>query len=140
VAHQLLSGHAFCDYDHAIFKPPHAGADVGWHQDLVFAPERESVPEVHIWLALQDVDETNGCMRFIPTGGRTGLVPHHRRGHSPRAHARVAEGVDEATAVSCPLAAGMATVHTPATLHSTGPNTSDHVRAAWILHFVDKGL
>ena len=138
LAHQLLSGRAFCNFDHAIFKPP-SGNDttVHWHQDLAYAPERELADEVHIWLALQDVDEANGCMRYVPTGGRAGLVPHHRG--SALTHALVADEVDIDTAVSCPLSAGMATVHRPATLHSTGPNTTDRIRVAWILHFVDNG-
>jgi phytanoyl-CoA dioxygenase PhyH len=137
LAHQLLSGRAFCNYDHAIFKPPNGDTTVHWHQDLAYAPELERSDEVHIWLALQDVDEANGCMRYIPTAAGSRLLPHQQRG--PSAHSLVTDHVDTSTAVSCPLAAGMATVHRPATPHSTGPNTTDEARAAWILHFVDNG-
>ena len=138
LAQQLLSGRAVCNFDHAIFKPPRGDTAVHWHQDVAYAPETEFADEVHIWLALQDVDEANGCMRFVPTGGHQPLLSHRPRGGSPSAHALVAEHVDATTAVSCPLGAGMATVHKPATLHSTAPNTTDEVRAAWILHFVDE--
>ena len=139
LAHQLLSGRAVCNFDHAIFKPPRGDTAVHWHQDVAYAPDTEFADEVHIWLALQDVDEANGCMRFVPTGGHQPLLAHRPRGGSATAHALVAEHVDATAAVSCPLGAGMATVHKPATLHSTAPNTTDDVRAAWILHFSEMG-
>ncbi len=144
LAHQLLSNRAFCNYDHAIYKPPDNkpsanNTTVGWHQDLAYAPELESSDEVHLWLALQDVTEAHGCMQFAPGSNRLGLLPHRPRGHSPQAHALVTDCVDPTTAVTCPLGAGMAVVHQPGTLHTTGPNRTDEVRASWILHFVDNG-
>jgi hypothetical protein len=139
LAHRLLSAPAVCTYDHAIYKPPsRADNTVDWHQDVVYAPSGEVKDEVHIWLALQDVDETNGCMRYLPTPAGTGLRAHHRRARN--AHAMVLDEVDTELAVACPIKAGMATAHLPATPHATGPNTSDQTRVAWALHFrVDGG-
>jgi len=138
VANQLLSGRALCSYDHAIYKPPsHADTSVHWHQDLVYAPPGVHKNEVHLWLALQDVDETNGCMRYVPAPAGTEFLPHHRRAEN--AHAMVLDEVDTASAVACPMRAGMATVHLPTTPHATGPNASDQMRVAWIFHFEDDG-
>ncbi|HXY94153.1 MAG TPA: phytanoyl-CoA dioxygenase family protein [Acidimicrobiia bacterium] len=133
LARQLLSDRAYCTFDHAICKPPHNDTAIEWHQDLATSPHLAGCNAVHVWLALQDVTEANGCMHFIPHDERLGLLPHRRR--SASAHALVAEGVDSSTAVACPLGAGMATVHKLTTLHYTSPNTTDQPRLAWITHF-----
>jgi ectoine hydroxylase-related dioxygenase (phytanoyl-CoA dioxygenase family) len=135
LASQLLSDRPHHVFDHAICKPPHNGVAVEWHQDLATSPHLGDREAVHIWLPLQDVSESNGCMHFIPDDGR-GLLPHHRR--TPLAHALVADGVDAGAAVACPLRAGMVTLHRLTTLHATSPNRSDQPRMAWILHFHDR--
>jgi hypothetical protein len=121
-------------FDHAICKPPGDDTEIGWHQDQAYVPGPAD-RAVHFWVPLQDVDERNGCMEFMPGSHRAGGVAHQRRGHRDESHALVAEGVDGARGVSCPLRAGMATVHLPATLHRTGPNRSSGERLAWILQF-----
>jgi hypothetical protein len=138
LARRILGKRAECVFDHAILKPPHNGASTGWHQDLAYNPGLAGRAEVHIRLALQDIDEEGGCMRYIPEAGRHDLLPHHPRGGSARAHARVIAGVDEAAAVTCPVAAGMVTVHRLTTVHSAGANTTDVPRLAWILHFWER--
>ena len=133
LARQLLNGDVNCSFDHAICKPPHSDTAIEWHQDLASSPALAGREAVHIWLALQDVTEANGCMQFVPDDGRRGLLPNRRRDSSE--HVLVAEGVDSSNAVACPLGAGMATAHRLTTLHSTAPNTTDEPRLAWITHF-----
>lgn len=133
VATQLLGTAVRCTYDHVIYKPPHNQAATDWHQDLAY----EGVPKhgtVHLWMPLQDVAVANGCMQFIPYSHRGGLARHEHRASDPTAHALHVD-VDQANAVACPLPAGGVTVHTPTTLHYTGPNDTDEVRRAWVLHF-----
>jgi ectoine hydroxylase-related dioxygenase (phytanoyl-CoA dioxygenase family) len=88
-----------------------------------------------VWIPLQDVSLEMGCMEFIPGSHLGPVLPHHPRGHDAAAHMMVADGVDPASAVACPLRAGGATIHTPRTLHRTGPNRSEHPRLAWIVEF-----
>ncbi|MBK9180310.1 MAG: phytanoyl-CoA dioxygenase family protein [Acidimicrobiales bacterium] len=144
VAAGLLGGSARLSFSHAIYKPPHTATATGWHQDLAFNPEYCETgripPAVHVWLPLQDATERNGCMLFVPGSHAGPLVEHHRRGHDPRADALVTDEVDPATAVAAPVHAGGLTVHHPATLHASGPNVTDLVRRAWILHFEPGGL
>lgn len=135
LAAELLGNKVKCSFSHAINKPSHTGAAREWHQDLADAPHLAGVDAVHIWFALQDVNEANGCMRFIPDDEHSRLLPHRQRGGSSLAHALVADGVDRTRAIACPLQGGMATVHRPMTLHSTGPNTTHEPRLAWIMHF-----
>ncbi|MFT3852378.1 MAG: phytanoyl-CoA dioxygenase family protein [Ilumatobacteraceae bacterium] len=115
-------------FDHAIFKPALTGGSTRWHQDVFFDPQHDC-PMATVWVALVNVDEHNGCMNFIPGSHRGPVYPHEAIGD----HGRHAVGFDDSPAVSCPLPAGGVTVHQARTLHMTGPNNSDDVRAAWIL-------
>ena len=133
LASELLGEPTQSWFDHAISKPPGSETDVGWHQDRAYVSDETRA--VHIWLPLQDVDEHNGCMQFVPGSHRGGVMPHRHRGNRAGAHALVIDDVDETGAVSCPLRAGMATAHLPTTVHRTGPNWSDTPRTAWILQF-----
>ena len=40
---------------------------------------------------------------------------------------------------ACPLQAGMVSMHRATTLHSSGPDTTEEPRVAWILRFRDPG-
>jgi hypothetical protein len=134
LAEQLLGECPRMSFDHAICKPPGDDTEIGWHQDQAYwgaQPARA----VHIWVPLQDVDERNGCMEFIPGSHRAGNLVHHRRGHGDQSHSLVADDVDSERRVTCPLRAGMATVHLPPTLHRTGTNRSGDKRLAWTLQF-----
>ncbi len=131
----LLGARAHHVFDHAIYKPAHNDAATSWHQDAVYLPEGPVLrPAVHIWLPLQDATLENGCMHFIG-GSHREVVGHHRRNHDPRTSVLETDHVDPTQAVACPIPVGGVTLHTPGTLHYTGPNRSDGVRRAWILHF-----
>lgn len=48
-----------------LFKQPHVGAEVGWHQDATFL--RTDPPSVTgFWIALDDADRDNGCLVALP--------------------------------------------------------------------------
>src|SRR6201999_3644631 len=107
-----------------------------------YSHEPMPLRSAHFWIPLQAATENNGCMWFIPGSNRGPKLPHHlvnRRvdgANRPTAGGTMAvDTVDPSTAVSCPLAAGGATVHHPLTLHYTGANQSDQYRKVWILHF-----
>jgi hypothetical protein len=135
LAAQLTGRSAWYCFDHAIYKQPFNHSDTPWHQDQAYTGHRASLHTLHFWTPLQDVDERNGCMNFIPGSHEEGLRAHHRRDHQPEAHALMVDLVDTAKAVCCPLRVGGLTIHTPFTLHYSGPNDTAEVRRAWILHF-----
>ena len=54
---------------HYISKPPRSGKPVLWHQDGSFWP-LEPMSVVSLWLAVDDSNETNGCMKVIPGSHR----------------------------------------------------------------------
>jgi len=122
-------------YDHAILKPPHNACATPWHQDEAYAARRAAQGTVHFWIPMQEVPVEMGCMHYVPGSHRGPVWPHRPRGGTVDAHALEAVGVDESTAVACPVGAGDATVHSPRTLHYSGPNTTGYPRLAWILEF-----
>lgn len=134
VARQLLGNDAVAMGNHAINKPAHDGAPTPWHQDEAYWDPNFDHTAISIWVALQDVDESNGCMVFAPGSHRNDVQPH--RLIHPDAHGlRIVDDADPAGAVPCPLSAGGATVHTGRTLHFAGANHSDRPRRAVVFAF-----
>ncbi|GHI86598.1 phytanoyl-CoA dioxygenase family protein [Streptomyces xanthophaeus] len=110
-----------------ISKAP-GGPDFQWHQDWggVFAPGDEYGLEPPLsftfWIAISEVSEENGCLRFVP--GTRAVLPA-----APGAGRRatlLADGnaVDPSVPVPVPLRPGQCVVFTDRALHASGPNLS----------------
>lgn len=137
-----------------IYKPGGHPHETPWHQDMAYAGmpftraglvwPNDAVAQ--FWLALDDVDETMGCMEFVPGAHRQPMPEHHVAGGDPTDDGRLLAIVDPAAhldlsrAVKCPLAAGSATVHGYATPHYTGPNRSARGRRAYIFSFTNEEM
>ena len=129
LAVQLLGDDGVPEFNHAINKPPRDGAPTPWHQDEAYWDPRADHTAISVWVPLQDVDESNGCMAFVPGSHRQPVLPH--RLIHPDAHGlRLADDTEPAGAVVCPIPAGSATVHAGRTLHYAGPNRTDRPRRA----------
>ena len=135
VAKQLLGSRAKHVYDIAITKPPGSHAETPWHQDAAFITETDYFESIVVWMPLQPVDQTNGCMSFIP-GSHRGPIHTHRSPHGDnRINGLEALDVDRSKAVACPLPAGGATFHHFRTLHGAGGNYSASSRRALTFGF-----
>jgi hypothetical protein len=137
IAKQLLGPKAYGTFEHAILKPAEIGAPTPWHQDEAFAFDyAPGYNQISIWMPLQPVDTSSGCLHFLP-GSQSGRVLRHASpNNDPRIHALVCvDEFDETKAVACPLPAGGCTIHHCRTLHRTGANTSPNPRRAYILVF-----
>lgn len=132
-----------------IYKPGGHDKDTPWHMDMSYTHMPALWAGAHVpnnlnityWLALDDVDETMGCMEFIP-GVQNNPMPEHfvasgEANEDTRLLAiRDPESVlDLSTAVKCPIPAGSATVHGYSVPHFTGPNRSTRQRRAYIFSF-----
>jgi hypothetical protein len=138
-----------------IYKEPGQTAETPWHQDFAYAQmpftaAGSNIPydeSVQFWVPLDDVDEDNGCMHFLPGGHLDPLHQHFVAGGAPDDPGRLLairdpeRTLDLSKAVACPLPAGGATVHSFGTPHFTGGNrTSDRRRRAYIFNISRKGL
>lgn len=139
IGRALLGPTAELVWEFAILKPPGIGAPTPWHQDeasfTLGTPYRTAVS---VWIPLQDTDEANGCMLYVPGSQREPLLPHASVDGIGRAHALHAVGVDASRAVPVPLRAGDAVLHHSRTLHAAGPNRSAAPRRALTLEFAVK--
>jgi ectoine hydroxylase-related dioxygenase (phytanoyl-CoA dioxygenase family) len=136
IARQLLGDDIEYMGDHAILKPARHGAATPWHQDEAYWNPAIEYRALSVWLPLQDVNEENGCMQFIPGTHKTDILPHQPINNDPRIHGlEVTAEVDISQPAICPLPAGGATFHPSRTLHYTAPNNSDAPRRALIMMF-----
>lgn len=123
-------------------KEPGSAKTVSWHQDITYWGMGETDDEVTAWVALSDVSEEAGCMRFIPGSHRGGIAGHEdtfdpdnllSRGQS------IAD-VDEARAVAGPLKPGEMSLHHGRCFHASGANRSADRRIGLAIRYVTPGV
>jgi ectoine hydroxylase-related dioxygenase (phytanoyl-CoA dioxygenase family) len=130
----LLSTHVFCKY------PDKDGKSfVAWHQDITYWGLEP--PEAHTaWIAIDDSDIENGCMRVIPESHTTGIAPHaksEKAGNLLSINQEIPdEHVDDSTAIDLILDAGQMSVHDGSLYHASMPNTSDRRRCGLTVRFI----
>jgi len=142
-------------FDMLIYKEPGQLTETPWHQDfsysqMPYAAAGCAVPVdevVQFWLALDDVDQENGCMHFVPGAHRRPLLEHYVASGEPDYSQRLLAirepdaALELERAVACPLRAGGATVHNYGTPHFTSGNrTPDRPRRAYIFNFSSRPL
>lgn len=138
LARRLLGPDATLSFDHGILKRAGHAAATPWHQDEAhYHDPRFRVEQISFWLPLTDVDEHNGCMRYVPGSHLEPLLPHQALGNDRRVHALEvpARYINEGMAQSVPLAAGGCVLHTGLTLHASTPNSDQEDRLAYVLVF-----
>ena len=127
----LWGGQLFC-------KPAGTGLEVPWHQDGQYWPIRP-LATCSLWLAIDDVNVANGCMRVIPGSHQNGeLFPHRDDARKDLVLNQVTEEAyfDEATAKDDELAAGEFSLHDVFLVHGSQPNRSGQRRAGYVLRFM----
>lgn len=126
-------------HDHALIKPPFDGAPTPWHQDFPYWPMKEP-GALSCWLALDDVDESNGCMSFVPGTHRLGALAPVSLTH-PSSLFKVA-GLDRRKhrPKIVRLKAGSCTFHDGNTFHHAGPNRSAKPRRALAIIYMPAGV
>ena len=121
-----------------IFKQPHIGGEVRWHQDATYF-ETEPISVTTLWFALEHADRTNGCLWVQRGGHRT---PLRERFVVDDAGSRL-ERIDATPWPSNDIAepveveAGTLVVLHGKLPHYSAPNRSSSSRHAYTLHFVD---
>jgi hypothetical protein len=108
-------------------KEPGSGSATGIHQDPTFVDDERYV-SANVWVALQDIDSTNGNLFFVKGSNRvsnclrvTPTSPVYYRSFSDKLRDM---------AVEVPLKAGEAVIFNNATIHGATDNTKDQPRLA----------
>lgn len=111
-------------------KPPVFGKPTPAHQDG-FYDKIEPIEMVNMWLALDPVDEQNGCVRYVAGSHQRGLREHARTNTLGFSQGLVDYGPeDEANEVAICATPGDMLAHHGLTIHRADGNTSDRSRRA----------
>lgn len=106
-------------------KPPQVGLPTPPHQDGYYFM-LEPNEAVTMWLALEDVDAENGCVRYVRRSHLQGLRPHGRTQTLGFSQGMLDFGTDEdlQNEVAYPAQPGDLLVHHALTVHRADGNTS----------------
>ncbi len=111
-------------------KPPRIGAATPPHQDgYYFMIEPNEA--LTMWVALDDIDEENGCIRYVRGSHRKGLRPHAKSGVLGFSQGITDYGPDDRSAEMPMLSRpGDMHIHHSLTIHRADPNRADRPRRA----------
>lgn len=137
IAQVFLGTDIACFTSHYISKPPHDGQAVLWHQDGAYW-NLQPMEALTIWLAVDDSDCDNGCLRMIPrshTGAMRAVV---KRDDVPNMLFSSVDPchVDESDAVDIQLKAGDVSVHHPLIVHGSEANRSARRRCGLDIGYI----
>ncbi len=121
---------------HFFCKMPGDGRAVAWHQDASYWPLTPS-HAVTVWLAIDDADLDNGCMKFIAGSHHSGHLTYRKS--TPEEHNVLDQTVENAeqygTIVVDDLKAGQASIHNDLLLHGSDANMSTRRRCGLTLRY-----
>lgn len=121
---------------HFFCKMPHDGKAVAWHQDASYWPLTPT-KAVTVWLAIDDADRENACMRFIGGSHHFGHMTYRPSDSSE--HNVLNQTIDNPeqyghTVDDC-LQAGEISLHSDLLLHGSEANESDRRRCGLTLRY-----
>jgi len=132
----LLGENVIAWGSHFFCKMPRDGKPVDWHQDASYWPLSPS-KAVTVWLAIDDADRENACMKFIPTSHHHGHLTY--RPSDPEQHNVLNQSVENPEQFGTPiydeLQAGEVSIHSDLLLHSSEANQSDRRRCGLTLRY-----
>jgi len=136
IVEEILGPRFCCWSAHLFCKLPGDPTSQPWHQDAGFWPLSES-RALTLWLAFDDVDESNAAVSFVEGSHRLGRLPWQPTSAARHLLTQEIPDVDLLGArVPSRLRAGEASVHCDLTVHGSPGNTSQRRRAGLALRFV----
>lgn len=132
----LIGNNIVCWASHFFCKLPGDTKQVPWHQDAVYwhlDPPRT----VTVWLAIDDADEENAAMRFIPGTHCMGELPWRSSlaGENVVLNKILEAGDSLGEPFSNNLKAGQMSLHADMLAHGSLPNTSTRRRCGLTIRY-----
>jgi non-haem Fe2+, alpha-ketoglutarate-dependent halogenase len=132
----LLGENVIAWGSHYFCKLPRDAKRVSWHQDASYWPLTPSKTAT-VWLAIDDADRQNGCMRFIPGTHQYGHLTY-RLSESDEQNV-LDQSVENPERFGDPidveLEAGEISIHSDLLLHGSEANQSDRRRCGLTLRY-----
>lgn len=125
IAKDLLGEDVVCKTVEYFNKPPKIGKATPPHQDgyyFMLDPQQA----VTMWLALENVDEENGCVKYVRGSHKKGMRTHGRTTTLGFSQGIVDFGTEEdrKEEIAFPAGPGDLLVHHSLTIHRAGANTT----------------
>ncbi len=122
---------------------PSAAAYVAWHQDVTYWGLEPA--EAHsAWIAIDDSDRENGCMKVLPKSHRQGVKLHSTaelQGNLLSINQEIPDDhLDTIGAIDLNLRAGQMSVHHGMLVHSSNPNQSDRRRCGLVARYISTAV
>ena len=117
-------------------KIPHDPVNITWHQDASYWPRTPS-KTVTFWLAIDDADSENSCMRFIRGSHLRGRLDYRQSeaAENNLFNQTVVDAEEVGECVDVELKAGEISVHSDLMLHSSQANRSNRRRCGLTLRY-----
>ncbi|HEV8000273.1 MAG TPA: phytanoyl-CoA dioxygenase family protein, partial [Planctomycetaceae bacterium] len=132
----LLGENVIAWGSHFFCKMPHDGKRVSWHQDASYWPLSPSKTAT-VWLAIDDADHGNACMRFIPGSHHHGHLTWRLSEEDERntLNQTVENAEQFGEPIDDELKAGEISIHNDLLLHGSEANDSDRRRCGLTLRY-----
>jgi non-haem Fe2+, alpha-ketoglutarate-dependent halogenase len=132
----LLGENVIAWGSHFFCKMPHDGKRVSWHQDASYWPLSPSKTAT-VWLAIDDADCENACMRFIPGTHHFGHLTYRlTENDGDNVLDQTVENAEQfGEPIDDELKAGEISLHSDLLLHGSEANESDRRRCGLTLRY-----
>jgi phytanoyl-CoA hydroxylase len=129
LAKLLMDDDVVCDNMALFNKPPRIGKETPPHQDGYYFM-LEPMEGLTMWLALETVDEENGCVRYVTGSHLRGMREHNKTNTLGFSQGIGDYGTseDQEQEVAMRAQPGDLLVHHCMTIHRADPNLSDRTR------------
>lgn len=136
---EQVLGSNFALWNSSFFaKPAHNGRATPWHQDGEYWPIRP-VATCTVWIAIDDANSTNGCLKLIPGSHKKNELLAHETNPDPNLTLNqevLSSEFDESRSVELVLKAGQMSLHDVRMVHGSDANTSPHPRRGMTLRYM----
>lgn len=126
--------------DQVLMKPPRFGSAKPYHQDNAYFKCEPADETITVWVALDDVDEHNGCLRYIDGSHRGAVLDHVPvEGEAHNLMPRADEIDLSRESLAC-VEQGGVVFHHCKVLHTSHRNESDRWRRGYASHWCSAGV
>lgn len=133
---QLIGKPPHLMIDQIFMKPPHFGSANPYHQDNAYFRCHPDDEVLTSWIALDDVDEHNGCLRYIDDSHLGPILTHHDVPGEPHNKVPSDDEIDLDRESLAMVRKGGIVFHHSKALHTSHRNESDRWRRAYASHWV----
>jgi len=132
---QVIGKPVYLMTDQIFMKPPRFGSAKPYHQDNAYFRCHPDDEGLTAWIALDDVDESNGCLRYIDGSHHGPILEHHIDPVELYNQSPAQEDIDLSRESLVCVGKGGVVFHHWKALHTSHRNESDRWRRGYATHW-----